>query len=132
MTQIVVGGAVTRGGRVLAARRLAPVPGWEFPGGKVEPGETDAQALVRELEEELGVVARVTGALPGEWPLPKPGFVLRVLLAELVPGSPEPGARDDHDALRWLTPDQLPAVDWLPQDREAAAVLADHLDPARG
>src|SRR4051812_44124414 len=53
--QVVVGVALIRDGLVLAALRPGPGGGWEFPGGKVEPGETDAQAAIRELREELSV-----------------------------------------------------------------------------
>ena len=55
----VVGAALVRDGRVLAARRIRPAGGWEFPGGKVEPGETPAAGIERECREELGVVVRV-------------------------------------------------------------------------
>ena len=69
---IVVAAAIERDGRYLAARRTRPtdVAGlWEFPGGKVEPGETEEEALVREIREELGVEIAVGERIPGEWPL---------------------------------------------------------------
>ncbi|MGW7446510.1 NUDIX domain-containing protein [Kitasatospora sp. NPDC054795] len=116
--RIVVGGALVRGGRVLAARRSAPeaVAGrWEFPGGKAEPGETEAQALERELLEELGVQARALTRLPGAWAV-RPGLELRFWAAALLAG--EPRALEDHDALRWLGPDELDAVDWIDHDRD--------------
>ncbi|WP_419993941.1 (deoxy)nucleoside triphosphate pyrophosphohydrolase [Streptomyces boninensis] len=122
--QVVVGGAVFDGGRLLAARRSAPpelAGRWELPGGKVEPGETDAQALVRELREELGVQARPVRRLPGAWPLQRPGYVLHVWTAELVSGTPEPLL--DHDELRWLEPGRYADVDWLDADRPAVALL---------
>ncbi len=118
MTQpiVVVGAALVDGGRLLAARRSAPVElagRWELPGGKVEPGESPEQALVRELREELGVTAEPVERVQGEWPL-KPGHVLRIWVARLLDGAPEP--LEDHDELRWLTPEEVWDVDWLDQD----------------
>ncbi|MFJ9039363.1 (deoxy)nucleoside triphosphate pyrophosphohydrolase [Streptomyces sp. NPDC102406] len=118
-------------GRLLAARRSAPpelAGRWELPGGKVEPGEAPERALVRELREELGVAADPVDRVPGEWPL-KPGYVLRVWRTRLLSGAPAP--LQDHDELRWLTPDDIWSVDWLDQDVPAVkAVLA--LDACKG
>ncbi|MBL1291022.1 (deoxy)nucleoside triphosphate pyrophosphohydrolase [Streptomyces sp. NPDC057067] len=118
---VVVAGAVCDGGRLLAARRSAPpelAGRWELPGGKLEPGESGEQALVRELREELGVEAEPLERIPGEWPL-KPGLVLRVWTVRLLSGEPSP--LEDHDELRWLAPDEADDVDWLDQDRPAVA-----------
>ncbi|WP_240965391.1 (deoxy)nucleoside triphosphate pyrophosphohydrolase [Streptomyces zingiberis] len=120
-SRLVVGGALLDGGRLLAARRSAPpalAGRWEFPGGKVEPGETPPQALVRELREELGVEAVPVARIPGTWRL-SPRHVLQVWTARLVSGDPRP--LEDHDALRWLTPGQVDEVDWLDEDRPALA-----------
>jgi 8-oxo-dGTP diphosphatase len=120
---VVVGAALLSDGRLLAARRSAPpelAGRWELPGGKVEPGETPEEALVRELREELGVTAEPAGRVPGEWPL-KPGFVLHVWTARLRAGTPEP--LEDHDELRWLTPGQIWDVDWLDQDVPAVKAV---------
>ncbi|MFE0171417.1 (deoxy)nucleoside triphosphate pyrophosphohydrolase [Streptomyces sp. NPDC059002] len=124
--QIVVGAALYDDkGRLLAARRSAPpelAGGWELPGGKVEPGEQCEDALVRELREELGVEAEPLERVPGQWPLPR-GYALRVWTARLVSGEPKP--LEDHDALRWLAPDEVWSVDWLAADVPAVtAALA--------
>jgi 8-oxo-dGTP diphosphatase len=113
--KLVVGAAIVRDGRVLATRRTSPPQArglWELPGGKVEPGEEPADALVREIGEELGCEVRVTGALDGQQQVGD-GFTLHVLCAVLVVGEPTP---HEHDALRWLGPDELDAVTWLPPD----------------
>ncbi|MGW3336141.1 (deoxy)nucleoside triphosphate pyrophosphohydrolase [Streptomyces sp. NPDC001009] len=126
---VVVGAALLDGDRLLAARRSAPpelAGRWELPGGKVEPGERPDDALVRELREELGVDAEAVERVPGEWPL-RPPYVLWVWTARLRPGSPDPEALQDHDELRWLTPDRLWEVPWLDQDVPAVREIAARL-----
>ena len=130
--RIVVAAAVERHGRLLAARRTRPASvagGWELPGGKVEPGEAPARALVRELREELAVdvavVGRVPGPVDGDWPLDDE-HVLRVMRARVERGDPLPGVA--HDAVRWLSPRELGAVAWLPADAEPAAAAVRRLD----
>ncbi|MFE4368922.1 (deoxy)nucleoside triphosphate pyrophosphohydrolase [Streptomyces sp. NPDC056835] len=128
--RVVVAGAVYDRGRLLAARRSAPpelAGRWELPGGKLEPGETPEQALVRELREELGVETEPVERIPGEWLL-KPGYVLQVWTARLLSGEPRP--LEDHDELRWLGPDEIHAVDWLDQDLPAVAEAARRLPAA--
>ncbi|WP_042377018.1 NUDIX domain-containing protein [Streptacidiphilus melanogenes] len=127
--RVVVGAALLdaggdRGRRVLAARRSAPealAGRWEFPGGKVEPGESVPAALERELLEELGVTARAVERLPGAWEV-RPGLELQIWTAELLSGEPRP--LQDHDELRWLDAATLDSVDWLPQDRFALPHVA--------
>jgi 8-oxo-dGTP diphosphatase len=118
----VVGAAILRDGRVLAARRTSPAAAagrWEFPGGKVEPGETPEDALVREVAEELGCRIEVTGWLAGEVPIGA-SHILAVALAQLVDGEPEPV---EHDLVRWLAAAELGDVDWLEADRPFLAEL---------
>jgi len=113
-------------GRVLAARRSAPpatAGGWEFPGGKVEPGESATAALIRECREELGVTVRV-GELLGAADITA-DLVLRVYAAVLEAGEPQP--LEDHDELRWLTAAELDDVAWLPADRPVLPALRERL-----
>ncbi len=115
-------------GLLLAARRTEPpelAGGWEFPGGKVDPGEARVEALHRELREELGVEvelgALVPGPLPGgRWPL-GPRYAMTVWAAAVSSGTPEP--IEDHDALRWLPFADAYAVAWLPADTPIVAAV---------
>lgn len=112
-------------GRVLACERAAPpeVAGrWEFPGGKVEPGETDRQALVRECAEELDVRVSVGERIGPDVPLAHGRAVLRVFSVTLLDGD-RPRALE-HSAIRWLSPDELDSVPWLPADRPIVRRLA--------
>jgi 8-oxo-dGTP diphosphatase len=114
---LVMGAAIVCQGRILAARRTTPpdtAGGWEFPGGKVEPGESPEAAIVREVAEELGCGIEVTGHLAGEVAV-RGGHTLRVALARLTQGEPVP-REDEHDAVRWLGPEELEDVPWLPAD----------------
>jgi len=123
---VVVGAAILSGGRLLAARRVRPASmagGWEFPGGKVNPGETLEEACVREIREELGCGVEVVGRVPGERPL-DPGFVLQVLQARLVDGEPLPS---EHDAVRWLAPEELDSVRWLDADRPFLGLVRERM-----
>ncbi|GAA3661279.1 (deoxy)nucleoside triphosphate pyrophosphohydrolase [Nocardioides ginsengisoli] len=131
MPQLVVGAvlvdSLTAPARVLACRRTRPAAiggRWEFPGGKVEPGETPAAALARELAEELSVTVEVGPELTDDgarWPIDE-RYELALFLAVVTAG--DPVAEHDHDALRWLGADELGDVDWLPSDLQAIPGLA--------
>ena len=125
MDQLVVGALVTdslqRPTRVLAARRTGPpalAGRWEFPGGKVEAGESAEAALHRELAEELTISVRLGAELPPpgatSWPLTR-GLVMRTWWCVVTDGSPRAGP--DHDDLRWVGAGDLTELDWLEPDR---------------
>lgn len=115
---VVVGAAVVRDGRLLAQQRAFPAEAaglWELPGGRVEPGESDAEAVRRECVEELGVDVVVGDRVGADVPLPN-GMVLHVYAATLRDAEAEPRAVE-HRALRWLPAAELREIDWLPADR---------------
>ncbi len=108
---------------MLGAQRAAPpdlAGRWEFPGGKVEAGETEVAALVRECQEELGIQIAVGNRLGSDISLSDGSWVLRVWLARILTGTP---VAIEHRALRWLGADELTDVDWLPADLPLVAEL---------
>jgi 8-oxo-dGTP diphosphatase len=122
----VVGGAVldslSAPARLLVARRTSPpqfAGMWEFPGGKVEPGESPENALHRELREELGIGVVLGAELeapgPAGWPL-NDRAAMRVWLAEVADGDPRP--LEDHDELRWISirDGEALSLPWIPAD----------------
>lgn len=124
---VVVATALIRDGRVLVAQRTRPpalAGRWELPGGRVEAGESEPEAVTRECREELAVSVRATGRLGTD--LPVDAGVLRVHMAELLPGEPEPRALE-HAALRWVGCCELDSVDWVDADRAVVADLVELL-----
>ncbi len=122
--KVIVGAAIIRNGRVLACARSAPpeVAGrWEFPGGKVEPGESEAAALRRECAEELAVRVEIGERIGRSVRMAHGRSVLKVYLARLLQGD-QPQALE-HSALRWLSAAELDSVTWLPADAPIVAAL---------
>lgn len=114
---------------MLAARRKAPkslAGHWEFPGGKVEPGESERAALVREIREELGVEIQldelVESPEPEGWPLDN-GLRMKVYVAKITSGNPQPLV--EHDALEWVEfkPAPLHALNWIRADLPIVDVI---------
>ena len=90
--------------------------GWEFPGGKMEPGETPQEALQREISEELAVTIEVDEFLcTVHYNYPEFYLTMHCYWCHVVQGTVK---LLEHEAARWLTMDQLNTVDWLPADQE--------------
>ncbi|MGN0409775.1 MAG: (deoxy)nucleoside triphosphate pyrophosphohydrolase, partial [Candidatus Fimousia sp.] len=88
--------------------------GWEFPGGKVEPGETPQQALKREIMEELSTEIKVGELIDTiEYDYPTFHLSMDCFWAEVITGQLE---LKEAEAAKWLTKDQLESVAWLPAD----------------
>lgn len=120
----VVAALIREGGRFLICQRPAhkarPLD-WEFPGGKVEAGETHQQALQRECEEELGIKLSV-GSLYTQLDHRYPDLLIRLSLYEARITGGQPQLRE-HLALRWITVDQLREQAFCPADEAILKLL---------
>ncbi|MEH0823376.1 (deoxy)nucleoside triphosphate pyrophosphohydrolase [Micromonospora sp. CPCC 205739] len=129
--KVVVGAAIIRDGQVLACARSAPpeVAGmYEFPGGKVEPGESETDALVRECAEELAVRVEIGDRVGRDVRMAHGRSVLKVYVARLLHDD-QPKALE-HQGMRWLSAAELDSVTWLPADVPIVAALRPLLRPA--
>ena len=113
----VVAAIITKDNKIFATQRGYGdfKDGWEFPGGKVEPGEKPEDAIVREIKEELGADIRVTGCLTTvEHDYPQFHLSMDCFWVELIDGTEM--TLLEHEAAKWLALDELDSVDWLPAD----------------
>ncbi len=123
----VVAAIIREGNKIFATQRGYGdfKDGWEFPGGKIEPGETPQQALAREIREELGIeisVGNLFTTIEYDYPafhLSMQCFWCRIVEGELV--------LNEHEAARWLDVDTLDSVAWLPADWSIIRQIAEHL-----
>ena len=124
MKQVTVSGAIilrtnpeTHKKEVLATQRGYGdfKGGWEIPGGKLEPGETPQQCIVREISEELAIkikAEKIVGVVDFDYPAFH--LTMHCILCSIVEGEPK---LLEHKAAKWLTKETLHDVDWLPADK---------------
>ena len=125
-TYHVVAAIIRQDERILATQRGYGdyKDGWEFPGGKIEPGETAEQAVVREIEEELGMTVAVQRhVVDVSYDYPQFHLEMACYLCSIAEGTPH---LLEHEAARWLLPHEIDSVDWLPADVLVVDALKDH------
>lgn len=120
----VVGAVLVRDGRILAAQRgegMSLAGCWEFPGGKIEPGETPQETLRREIVEELGCRIEIGELVARTEHVYDFGLVdLATYWCRLIAGEP---ALTEHAAIVWADAEELAALDWAPADVEAVETI---------
>lgn len=112
----VVAAILQKEGRIFATQRGygAYKDYWEFPGGKIEPGETPEQAVVREIREELEtVILPERFLMTVEYDYPEFHLSMDCFLCSIQEGNLK---LVEHESAKWLTPGQFRSVDWLPAD----------------
>ena len=120
----VVGAAIIKEDKVLVMQRSnqMTLPGmWEFPGGKVEANETEQEALIREIKEELSVTINILDYInEASYDYDFGTVQLKVYTAEIISGQI---ALEEHSDGKWVTADELKNIDWAPVDIPAAKAL---------
>lgn len=132
MKQIEVVAAIIQDdeGRIFATQRGYGdyKDGWEFPGGKMEPGESPEEALKREILEELETDIAVEKLVQTvEWDYPNFHLTMHCFWCSIESGSL---VLKEHEAARWLSKDELDSVDWLPADKAVVKELKKELAAA--
>ena len=120
----VVGAAIIKEDKVLVMQRSnqMTLPGmWEFPGGKVEANETEQEALIREIKEELSVTINILDYInEASYDYEFGTVQLKVYTAEIISGQI---TLEEHSDGKWVTADELKNIDWAPVDIPAAKAL---------
>ncbi|MGX8707776.1 MAG: (deoxy)nucleoside triphosphate pyrophosphohydrolase [Bacteroidales bacterium] len=127
----VVAAVIRRGDTIFATQRGYGEwkDWWEFPGGKMEPGETREEALVREIREELSAEISIDKFLcTVEYDYPAFHLTLHCFLCSLVSGALQ---LNEHESARWLDRDAIGSVGWLPADESLLPLIAQELSACR-
>ncbi len=123
----VVAAIIQKENKILATKRGYGefINMWEFPGGKIEPGETKKQALVREIKEELNIEISVDKfALDIEYQYPNFYLFMSCFMCSIKEGSIE---FLEHNDGKWITKEELNTLNWLPADIDAVNYLKENM-----
>ena len=123
----VVAAIIINNGKVFAIQRGYGEfkDSWEFPGGKIEIGETPEQALVREIQEELDTQINVKEKIDTvEYDYPNFHLSMDCFICNVIKGNL---ILKEHESAKWLTKDELYSVDWLPADKGLIEKIKEHI-----
>ena len=123
----VVAAIIINNGKVFATQRGYGEfkDGWEFPGEKIEIGETPEQALVREIQEELDTQINVNEKIDTvEYDYPNFHLSMDCFICNIIKGDL---ILKEHEAAKWLSKDELYSVDWLPADKDLIEKIKEHI-----
>lgn len=123
----VVAAIIINNGKVFATQRGYGEfkDSWEFPGGKIEIGETPEQALVREIQEELDTQINVKEKIDTvEYDYPNFHLSMDCFICNVIKGNL---ILKEHESAKWLTKDELYSVDWLPADKGLIEKIKEHI-----
>ena len=123
----VVAAVIRKGDKIFATQRGYGdfKDWWEFPGGKIEPGETPEDALVREIHEELDTDIIIDKFLHTvEWDYPQFHLTMHCYMCSLISESLH---LNEHEAARWLGRNEVHSVNWLPADNDLIPIILDEL-----